>query len=923
MIDALADGIDPTGKAKSIEQILAENANDAIAQGADVDAVNARLSQMVGHLRSNRGLSDQANQALAAGADPRKVSGRIWQMAQSAAQQRQRPMLAQRDVTTFPRTPQAAPTNPAAVDLERRTVASDLGFTPASIAKVGHAPRPTPPEKGEHLPGQSGNFGEDVLEGAMGMATAPGSVAKSLILTPFELGGELANWKNSTNLPQAKQVLIKTLQTAAIGGSGAAEEALGRLVGPVASKLLVGAGAGATFTPERPTLGAALGLGTAAAHAAPEIAGAVVRPLAGDFGEGMMEAGARGLQEGVTPTVNQPQPLTGEQQALRARLASEGINPSGPIRRRVNPETPPVEPPPEAQAYSTKSTTMIRRPKPPAPEELPPWSGPPPELAGEVTPEIAARRAELNTPEGQNALAARLLATPEQRAAFRTQYEGEIDKRWQAEVAQAKQMVGPLEFQRQVIAAAKEAPEPGGTLATIQKVAHDIVTGEGTAHFPPTPKPGDLTPVVSANGEFETRPGIMRAINKGEQPSGLSSLARLPEPTAADVAAYQPEGYKKISPEEVAARKPEPIATEEPKPTERQAVKVDDQGLYLEPRTPSGALRDFRTVSTDGLIKAQRELMDNIQRDQGLAAYRTIENENMSGTGDRTMFQAATKTERGTSQQAEAAQRLRAYEKVQERLSQEFQNRGLSSEDIYNHIQSQEELEQALEREATYHGAAENEAEGAFDFGPDTESEGEAPRVRAPRAVEHGPSDILNVAKLNLADQTAQQRMAAKLEEFRNLRDQNRQTFAEADVDRNAILNELRAGDPKALPTDKAKRLSGTELLARRDLVRENDTIITELSKRIEQGLPPEEHAQASALLQKAVDHNDALLSDLVSGSSQKGRDLNLLRRMAANSLDPDVWRVQAKRMLGDRPLTAEIDAMIRKLAADAEAACR
>jgi hypothetical protein len=32
---------------------------------------------------------------------------------------------------------------------------------------------------------------------------------------------------------------------------------------------------------------------------------------------------------------------------------------------------------------------------------------------------------------------------------------------------------------------------------------------------------------------------------------------------------------------------------------------------------------------------------------------------------------------------------------------------------------------------------------------------------------------------------------------------------------------------------------------------------------------------------------------------------------------------VQAKRMLGDRPLTAEIDAAIRKLAAEAEDACR
>jgi hypothetical protein len=164
--------------------------------------------------------------------------------------------------------------------------------------------------------------------------------------------------------------------------------------------------------------------------------------------------------------------------------------------------------------------------------------------------------------------------------------------------------------------------------------------------------------------------------------------------------------------------------------------------------------------------------------------------------------------------------------------------------------------------------------------------------------------------------------MAAKLEEFRAQREANKQTFAEADVNRAEILNELRAGDPIALPTEKAKKLSGEELLARRDLVRENDQIIQGLSKRLEEAATPQEHADAATLLEKAVAHNDALLSDLVTGSSQKGRDLNLLRRMAQQSLDPDVWRVQAKRMLGDRPLTAEVDAMIQKLLQEATDAC-
>lgn len=203
--------------------------------------------------------------------------------------------------------------------------------------------------------------------------------------------------------------------------------------------------------------------------------------------------------------------------------------------------------------------------------------------------------------------------------------------------------------------------------------------------------------------------------------------------------------------------------------------------------------------------------------------------------------------------------------------------------------------------------------------------EGEIPaRNAAPlEAPESRPSDILNVAKLNLSDATAEQRIANQLEQFRSLRDSNKQTFAEADVNRAQIVKELTAGDPLALEPKAAKRLSGEELLARRDVVRQNDAMIADLSKAIEsKTLSVADHQQAVELLDKAYKHNDALLSDLVTGSSQKGRDLNLLRRMANKSLDPDVWQMQAKRMLGDKPLTDEISTMIRKLSQEAIDAC-
>jgi hypothetical protein len=622
------------------------------------------------------------------------------------------------------------------------------------------------------------------------------------------------------------------------------------------------------------------------------------------------------------PPVDQPQPLRPEQQALRARLATEGITPAGAIRRRPPTAPPPVEPGPEAQTFSTKGA--VRRPA---------AGTPPPEAPAQPAIEpTTERRAEPRAPGD--------VWTPEQRAAYVLEQQRKFvqstgNKLWsqwtpeekaayfadqdrvKAEIAAARAAVGPEEFQRRAIAAAAKASGPQ-KMEAIAGAAHDIVAGE-TAHFPPEPKPGDLTPVVSSNSEFAARPGVMRAVNKGEQPAALSSPLRLPEPTPEDRAIVQPKGYKEISPEEVAARKPAPVV--EATPRTPQPATVDENGLFFEHRTPGGELRDFRRVSTEGLIKAHREIQDQIVRDQQAAIYRNVEAD-VSGTQYGQHINVGDRTERGTTYQAEAQQRLRNYQKVMDRLDAELKNRGMSSDDVYNAIQRQEEHEGAIEQEAIHHADLEDEASTAFDFGGEEEPTAAGGRTKSVAEKEPPISDVLNVAKLNLGSKTAEQRMAAKLEEFRAQREANKQTFSEADVNRAEILNELRAGDPIALPTEKAKKLSGEELLARRDLVRENDQIIQGLSKRLEGAATPEEHAQAAELLQKAVAHNDALLSDLVTGSSQKGRDLNLLRRMAQQSLDPDVWRVQAKRMLGDRPLTAEVDAMIRKLIEEATDAC-
>lgn len=185
-----------------------------------------------------------------------------------------------------------------------------------------------------------------------------------------------------------------------------------------------------------------------------------------------------------------------------------------------------------------------------------------------------------------------------------------------------------------------------------------------------------------------------------------------------------------------------------------------------------------------------------------------------------------------------------------------------------------------------------------------------------------GESDLLNVSKI-VDTESAQERVAQAAEKYRGQRDLQKKTWAETDPEIKKAVNELLAEDPKARAPHIARKLTGVQLLARRDVIRQNDTLIEDLSKKLASGtLTVAEHENATQLMGKAVQHNDALLSDLITGASQKGRDLNLLRRIANKSLDHDVWQIQAKRMLGDRPLTDELSAQLRRLVNEAQEVC-
>lgn len=74
----------PTPPPTNIEDILAHQANDAMAKGADAGAVTDRLGQSIRWLRSNPDAVNQAHGAIVQGANPVAVAGRIWQTAQKA-----------------------------------------------------------------------------------------------------------------------------------------------------------------------------------------------------------------------------------------------------------------------------------------------------------------------------------------------------------------------------------------------------------------------------------------------------------------------------------------------------------------------------------------------------------------------------------------------------------------------------------------------------------------------------------------------------------------------------------------------------------------------------------------------------------------------------------------------------------------------
>jgi hypothetical protein len=115
------------------------------------------------------------------------------------------------------------------------------------------------------------------------------------------------------------------------------------------------------------------------------------------------------------------------------------------------------------------------------------------------------------------------------------------------------------------------------------------------------------------------------------------------------------------------------------------------------------------------------------------------------------------------------------------------------------------------------------------------------------------------------------------------------------------------------------ERLSGAEMLAVRNLIKENTEGIVYLQRELAtrgSSLGEETVRAMEMAIEAAEKQNAELLDRFVRARTNAGRDLNNLKILANQSMDPVIWKARVKKLLNDqgRPMTAEIEARIQKI---------
>jgi hypothetical protein len=139
-----------------------------------------------------------------------------------------------------------------------------------------------------------------------------------------------------------------------------------------------------------------------------------------------------------------------------------------------------------------------------------------------------------------------------------------------------------------------------------------------------------------------------------------------------------------------------------------------------------------------------------------------------------------------------------------------------------------------------------------------------------------------------------------------------RDAYTRLDLDKRTVTwDETRAaaaelGIAPGRLLDKAGRLRGDELLAVRDAVSQNAKRMVELGKERAAAKTDDARRLLDEQLGRLSEETDQFLKRYSTERTRAGRDLNALKIMARESMDPDVWLAQGQRVKRDLPLTAE-----------------
>lgn len=157
--------------------------------------------------------------------------------------------------------------------------------------------------------------------------------------------------------------------------------------------------------------------------------------------------------------------------------------------------------------------------------------------------------------------------------------------------------------------------------------------------------------------------------------------------------------------------------------------------------------------------------------------------------------------------------------------------------------------------------------------------------------------------KLNLPEELTQE--VEKRLSVLGLEKRTVKTFEEMN---NAAL-ELGA-DPRQLLKDVVNsRITDDEVIALRNTINANSQFIKNSVDQIKNNPEMEEILQGQ--IDNAMKQNDVALSKLVKGGTEAGRAVAAYKVMAQNTLDPIFWMTRAKRELGSKDLTGEMQRAI------------